>query len=126
MIFPTNHAEVAEGHRKYDTFSILENDYKCTYSPKVITTNSVDFGAFGAFRVEIIFSTSHSFLYLTMVIKSRSENEVVMKTIAVGNFKTHCLLLLDQVAQSRKSIVITKYGKPVAKIFLTMLKRISK
>ena len=39
-----------------------------------------------------------------------------MKTIAVGNFKTHCLLLLDQVAQSRESIVITKYGKPVAKI----------
>jgi len=39
-----------------------------------------------------------------------------MKTIAAGNFKTHCLSLLDQVAQSRESLVITKYGKPVAKI----------
>ena len=28
LIFPPNHAEVAEGHRKYDIFRFLENDYK--------------------------------------------------------------------------------------------------
>ena len=39
-----------------------------------------------------------------------------MEFISAGNFKTHCLALLDQVAQSRRPVVITKYGKPVAKV----------
>ena len=39
-----------------------------------------------------------------------------METVSAGKFKTHCLSLLDKVAQSRQPIVITKYGKPVAKV----------
>ncbi len=39
-----------------------------------------------------------------------------MKTISAGNFKTHCLSLINEVAQNRESIVVTKYGKPVAKL----------
>ena len=39
-----------------------------------------------------------------------------MKTIPAGQFKTHCLSLLKDVAQNRETFVITKYGKPVARL----------
>ena len=38
------------------------------------------------------------------------------KTIAAGKFKAQCMALLDEIAVTRKQIVITKRGKPVAKI----------
>jgi prevent-host-death family protein len=38
------------------------------------------------------------------------------KTIAAGEFKSKCLHLLDEVAEKRVPIVITKRGKPVAKL----------
>jgi prevent-host-death family protein len=37
-------------------------------------------------------------------------------TIPAGEFKAKCLKLLDQVAESRQTLVITKYGKPVAEV----------
>jgi prevent-host-death family protein len=37
-------------------------------------------------------------------------------TIPAGEFKAKCLKLLDEVAENRKSLVITKYGKPVAQV----------
>jgi prevent-host-death family protein len=37
-------------------------------------------------------------------------------TIAAGEFKTKCLKLLDEVAEKRETLVITKHGKPVAQI----------
>jgi len=36
--------------------------------------------------------------------------------IPAGEFKARCLQLMDKVARSRESIVITKRGKPVAKL----------
>lgn len=36
--------------------------------------------------------------------------------IGAGQFKAQCLQLMDQVQQSRQEIVITKHGKPVAKL----------
>lgn len=39
-----------------------------------------------------------------------------MKTIAAGKFKAQCLALLDEVAREHETIVVTKRGKPVAKI----------
>jgi prevent-host-death family protein len=38
------------------------------------------------------------------------------KTIAAGEFKAKCLRLLDEVARGRAPLVITKRGKPVAKL----------
>jgi prevent-host-death family protein len=35
-------------------------------------------------------------------------------TIAAGEFKAKCLRLLDEVADKRQTLVITKHGKPVA------------
>ena len=39
-----------------------------------------------------------------------------MKTIPVGQFKTHCLSLLSEVTRTHETLVITKYGKPVARV----------
>ena len=36
--------------------------------------------------------------------------------IAAGEFKAKCLKLMDKVARDREEIVITKRGKPVAKL----------
>jgi prevent-host-death family protein len=37
-------------------------------------------------------------------------------TIAAGEFKAKCLKLLDEVAETRKTLVITKRGKPLAQL----------
>lgn len=39
-----------------------------------------------------------------------------MKTIPAGMFKTNCLALMDEVQAKRETLVITKRGKPVAKL----------
>lgn len=39
-----------------------------------------------------------------------------MSSIGAGEFKAKCLQLLDEVAASRKPLVITKFGKPVAQV----------
>ena len=36
--------------------------------------------------------------------------------IAAADFKTNCLRLMDEVARQRRAIIITKRGKPVAKL----------
>jgi prevent-host-death family protein len=38
------------------------------------------------------------------------------KTMAAGVFKAKCLKVMDEVQAKRVSVVITKRGKPVAKI----------
>jgi prevent-host-death family protein len=39
-----------------------------------------------------------------------------MKKIAAGEFKARCLALMEDVRTTRQPIVITKRGKPVAKL----------
>ena len=39
-----------------------------------------------------------------------------MKRIAAGEFKARCLSLMDDVQRTRQTVVITKRGKPVAKL----------
>ncbi len=39
-----------------------------------------------------------------------------MKSIGAGKFKNVCLKLLDDVAATKTSIVITKRGRPVARL----------
>jgi prevent-host-death family protein len=38
------------------------------------------------------------------------------KTIAAGAFKARCLAIMDEVQAKREAVVITKRGKPVAKL----------
>ena len=39
-----------------------------------------------------------------------------MKKMAAGAFKVHCLKVMDEVQSKRESVLITKRGKPVAKL----------
>jgi prevent-host-death family protein len=48
---------------------------------------------------------------ITIVVK-----EFGMKKMAAGAFKTNCLAVMDEVQAKRETVVITKHGKPVAKL----------
>lgn len=37
-------------------------------------------------------------------------------TISAADFKAHCLSLMDEVKAKRQTVIITKYGAPVAKL----------
>ena len=39
-----------------------------------------------------------------------------IKTIPAGQFKVHCLKVMDEVQSKRQAVLITKRGKPVAKL----------
>lgn len=39
-----------------------------------------------------------------------------MKTIEAASFRRECLAIVDHVQAKRETVVITKYGKPVAKL----------
>ena len=36
--------------------------------------------------------------------------------IRAGDFKARCLALLDEVAETRRTLVVTKRGRPVARV----------
>jgi prevent-host-death family protein len=38
------------------------------------------------------------------------------RTISAAEFKAHCLALLDEVSETRETLVVTKRGKPVAQV----------
>ncbi len=38
------------------------------------------------------------------------------KTVAISELKAHCLRLVDEVARRRSVLVVTKRGKPIARI----------
>ncbi|HEX7131843.1 MAG TPA: type II toxin-antitoxin system Phd/YefM family antitoxin [Iamia sp.] len=37
-------------------------------------------------------------------------------TIRASDFKARCLALLDEVAETRRTLVVTKHGRPVARV----------
>ena len=39
-----------------------------------------------------------------------------MKKMAAGSFKANCLAIMDEVQAKHETVVITKRGKPVAKL----------
>jgi len=48
---------------------------------------------------------------MTMILKPMKT-----KTIPAGTFKARCLAIMDEVQAKRQAVVITKRGKPVAKL----------
>lgn len=51
-----------------------------------------------------------------MTIVYDHESNAMQASIAAGDFKARCLKLLDEVAETREPLVITKHGKAVAKL----------
>ena len=47
---------------------------------------------------------------------STDSNPAAARTIKASEFKAKCLKLMDEVAETGEEIVITKNGKPVAKL----------
>jgi prevent-host-death family protein len=45
-----------------------------------------------------------------------------MREMPAGQFKTHCLAVMDQVQESGEPVLITKHGKPVAKLIPVAIK----
>jgi prevent-host-death family protein len=45
------------------------------------------------------------------------------RTMAAGKFKAQCLAVMDEVQKKRQTVVITKRGKPVAKMVPIEAKR---
>lgn len=41
---------------------------------------------------------------------------MAIKKMAAGTFKTHCLTVMDEVHAKRQPVLITKHGKPIAKL----------
>lgn len=41
---------------------------------------------------------------------------MVAEHVQAGDFKARCLALLDEVARNRTEIVVTKHGRPVARV----------
>jgi prevent-host-death family protein len=39
-----------------------------------------------------------------------------MKKMGAGSFKTNCLAVMDEVQAKHETVLITKHGKPVAKL----------
>ena len=39
-----------------------------------------------------------------------------MKEVAISEFKAKCLSLLDQVQKTKKPILVTRFGKPLAEV----------
>ena len=46
-----------------------------------------------------------------------------MKSIAVGEFKAHCLRLLEEVRTRNEGLVVTKRGTPIAEVLPFRKKR---
>jgi prevent-host-death family protein len=40
----------------------------------------------------------------------------VVRTVAISELKAHCLRLVDEVARRRRELIITKRGKPIARV----------
>ncbi len=38
------------------------------------------------------------------------------KTVAISELKAHCLRLVDEVERGRRELLVTKRGKPIARI----------
>jgi prevent-host-death family protein len=39
-----------------------------------------------------------------------------MKEVAISEFKAKCLSLLEQVQKTKKPLLVTRFGKPIAKV----------
>src|SRR5262245_42775625 len=53
---------------------------------------------------------------MTTTIIEKAERIFSMKRIPAGQFKTHCLAVMDEVQAKRETVLITKHGRPVAKL----------
>src|SRR5271157_3742409 len=49
-------------------------------------------------------------------VKTTAKASAKTRTMPAGQFKTHCLSIIDEVHNRREELVITKHGKPMARL----------
>lgn len=49
-------------------------------------------------------------------VESKPVKPARTRTMPAGQFKTHCLAVIDEVHNRHEEVVITKYGKPMARL----------
>ncbi len=54
--------------------------------------------------------------YTMTMVSDHGRIAVKITTVPAGEFKAKCLNLIDEVAETRKPLIITKRGKPVARL----------
>jgi prevent-host-death family protein len=69
-------------------------------------------------HVERLLTRPHHGHNVLTMLPARPKNSKPSTTqpVPAGQFKAQCLELLDRVARDGESYVVTKYGKPVAKV----------
>jgi len=50
------------------------------------------------------------------ILNDHGDMILTMRTIPAGQFKAKCLQIMDEVASAREPVLITKRGKPVARL----------
>ena len=61
---------------------------------------------------------------MATVSQVRGKKQPESRTIAAGEFKAKCLQLLNDVAEMKQELIVTKHGKPVAKVIPIAVKPI--
>jgi len=66
-------------------------------------------------------SSSHPYMALSYdhghdIMTMRYDRREGVKEMAAGEFKSKCLAVMDEVLESGEPVLITKRGKPVAKL----------
>jgi prevent-host-death family protein len=59
---------------------------------------------------------------MTMV-RSTLKPEAAMRTVPAGVFKARCLAILDEVNATGEPVLVTKRGKPVARVVVPALEK---
>ncbi len=54
--------------------------------------------------------------YIMTIVSDHGHNMTEQRRIAAGEFKAKCLKLMDEVRDTGEELIITKHGKPVAKL----------
>jgi len=54
--------------------------------------------------------------YNMTMVSDHGRIAMKINTVPAGEFKAKCLKLLDQVAEKHESLIVTKRGKPLAKV----------
>lgn len=44
------------------------------------------------------------------------KRNIKARTVSASDFKAHCLALVEEVRRSRRSLIVTRHGKPVAQV----------
>ena len=62
-------------------------------------------------------------IFSTSLLNWQKKNDYIsgkgednMRTMAISKFKTYALRIIEEIAQNNEIIVITKHGKPLAKV----------